>query len=200
MVWSGIEQMTQGPWWGLWVYIEWDPSDCCIERRGIGGKRAEGDHRLGSPPNALAEDIMQADIVVSQRELYQLNDWVDFGGWYWAMHHYKHLPWGWLHCEGCGGEHSKIREELEKLTSLVPDPDSMGHNSSTSLSMSYWMTSSWLLSSWTEFPNDDKIRLDDHYGSSCHNILQLIHSQSLSQTPPTVATILAAGVSVRTFS
>lgn len=36
--------------------------------------------RLGSPPNALAEDIMQADIVVSQRELYQLNDWVDFGG------------------------------------------------------------------------------------------------------------------------
>ena len=47
------------------------------------------------------------------------------------MYHYKHLPWGWLHCEGCGGEHSKIREELEKLTSLVPDPDSMGHNSRT---------------------------------------------------------------------
>ena len=70
------------------------------------------------------------------------------------------------------------------MTSLVPDANSMGHNSSTSLSMSYWVTSRWLLSfSRTEFPNDDKIRLDDHYGSSYHNILQIIHSQSLPQPP-----------------
>lgn len=90
------------------------------------------------------------------------------------MHYYKHLPWGWLHCEGCGGELSKIREELEKLTSLVPDPDSMGHNSST-----FSVHVLLLPFSWTEFPNDDKVRLDDHYGSSYHNILQIIHSQSL---------------------
>ena len=50
--------------------------------------------------------------------------------------------------------------------------------------MSYWVTStsSWLLSlSDPEFPNDDKIRMEDHYGFFCQNILQFIHSQSLPQ-------------------
>ena len=69
-----------------------------------------------------------------------------------------------------------------------------------SLSLFYWVTSNWLLSlSEPEFPNEDRIRLDDHCGSSYQNILQLIssiHSQSLPQ--PTMATVLATGGSMRT--
>lgn len=52
------------------------------------------------------------------------------------------------------------------MTSLVADPDSLWATVlAPSLSLSCWVTSGWLLPlSEPQFPNYDRIRLDDHYG------------------------------------
>ena len=115
--------MTQELSWGLLFKVRALTSGTCIESRGVGGKCAEGYCIYGDIYGGRLYSLSGENLLTQWS-----GQMAEDGSW--ATHHCKHLSWGRFYCEGCYGEHSDTREGLGRMTSLVTDPDAMGHTSS----------------------------------------------------------------------
>ena len=156
--------MTQGPWWGLWFKASVLTSCSCIESRGVGGKCAEGYCIYGGIYGGRLYSL-SGETLLTQ----------------WSRQMGRVGPEQPVIANIFPEAGSTVRDVMETTWTQEKVWEEWPHRSLTlmlwttslapSLSLSYRLAAFPL---WAEFPNSEKIKLDDHYGSFYQNILQFI--------------------------